>query len=248
MKAGLYKDAHKAYDKASATSGEKAQERVLSSELFTQPSLEASSFLHILKDANENAFWLFLQGLCFLAKEPSEHEAAQTMLEQARQAGLPSQFEELGGLLCALAVNDPDGRQQICTFLDEGKTEMFPPTLRLGLKILGKPEGLNTLKDFKEQFGTHWKDFCPIFPEEILGLKLRNYYDQSDSLTALHLIQETETLNIDIPREWKAFLHICQAIQFALTGNFESAKIAQQQAFENLPIDKQEEEEHGEDI
>jgi len=252
LRVGLIKDAHKAYDRASAVSVVGAQERVLASELITHHSLEATYLLQTLEAANafapDDAFWLFLCSLCLLAKEPPDCETAQPLLEQACQAGLPARLEQLSALLLAVAAAEPDAGQQLCSFLDEKTFAALPPTLQLGLEVLCRPKGLENLLRFKEAFGADWMAWCPISPEEILGRQLRNYCAQSDDAAALGQIQETERLGLYIPDEWKAFLHASQAVRMALRGDFGAAEVSQQQALESLSPNQREVDENEDDI
>lgn len=238
LKAGLHKDAHKAYVSANTASISEAQERVSVSELIIQHPLHATHLLQTLETFNElapnDAFWLFLRGLCVLAEEQPDYETAQTFFKQARHAGLSPNLEKLSELLPALAAHEPETYQQLCLFLDEEMSGTLPSTLRIAMEILCRPEGLKTLRRFKEIFGTDWVFWCPISPEEIFSLQLRTYCDQLDYVSALDQIQEAKEIGINITDDWKALLYAHQAIQLALSGDFESAKVLQQQVIERL--------------
>jgi hypothetical protein len=249
LKVGLDMDAHKAYDLASATSVAGAQERVFTSRLITQHPFEAAHLVQILESADsfapDDARWSFLRALCLLAKDPPDREAAQPFLERTRQTGLPAQWEQLGKLLLVLVEAEPDAGRQLCSFLDgEESMGTFPSMLRPGLEALCRPEGLETLRRFQEVLGPDWAAWCPIPPEEVIGLQLRVYCVQSDYAAALDQVQGAKRMGISIPGEWSAFLYASQAVQVALSGNFEAAEVAQQQALESLSPDQQEVEEH----
>ncbi len=234
LKAGLNKDAYKAYTIGSEASVAGAQKRMLLSKLLIQP-LDANNLLLTLdasdKFTRDEAFLFFLRGLCFLAKEPPDYESAKTLMRQAARIGLPEEFERLSKLLPAL---ESDVSSELCSFLDEKISWDLPPAFRTGLEILCRSDRLTAIQRFKEVFGDRWITWCPIHPEIILGWQLRGYCAQSDYATALDKIQEAEKSGCYMPDKWKAFLYASQAIQIAMHGDFETARRFQQLAFDTL--------------
>ncbi|MGD2086303.1 MAG: hypothetical protein PVH61_08980 [Candidatus Aminicenantes bacterium] len=237
LKAGFKKDAYKAYQRVTDTSITGVSERKFLSGLITQSPNGADALLKSLEISwilPDPSLLLFLQGLCILAKEQPDLAAASSLLKEAQQSGLPAPLARISEILPALLADQPDADKELCSFLEETMPEDFPVKLRVGLEILGKPKGVESLRRFQEAFGDNWQAWLPIPPGDILGKQLQEYYTQFDFNGAQNQIQEAEKMGLKIPDEWKAFLYMCQAVGTALNGDFDTAEKTRQQALKIL--------------
>jgi tetratricopeptide (TPR) repeat protein len=240
LKAGFKKDAHKAYQRVNDTSITGVPARKFLSGLINQSPTGADVLLKSPEAGwflPDHSLLLFLQGLCILAKEQPDLAAASSLLKEAQQFGLPASLARISEILPSLLAGQPDAERQLCSFLDETMPEDFPLKLRVGLEILGKPNGVESLRRFKEAFEDNWKTWLPISPEDILGKQLQEYYTQGDYKGALDQIKEAENMGLKISDEWKAFLLISQAVGIALNGDFDTAEKTRQQALNILSPD-----------
>ncbi|MFO1432370.1 MAG: hypothetical protein U1F76_19870 [Candidatus Competibacteraceae bacterium] len=235
LRNGCNREAHQAY--VSAVPDGSSSERIIAGTLLIQTMPEAGRLLEILETvaaiAPRNPLWLLLRGLCLLAREPSACETAQTMLEQAYQAGLSLPLQELGGHLLAVVTAEADASERVAAWLEKQKTTL-PPSLELGLAILGKPQGLTTLRGCKALWGAHWRHWCPLPPTVIVGLQLRHDCNQCQYAAALEQIDAAATLGIRIPVEWRAYVYLMQAVQMGMRGDFDAAAAALQSALSIL--------------
>ncbi len=242
LKLGFTREAHKAYRHFHDTSMTDVPERQFFRDLLTQspPPSGVDTLLKSLEAAGfppGHSFLLFLRGLCILAQEQPNLAAASSLLKEAQQAGLPAPLERICKILSARMAGQPGSERQLCSFLDEAMPGDFPLKLWVGLEMLSRPKGVESLRHFKEAFGDGWKTWCPLPLEDILGKQLQEYYRQGDYKGALDQIQETENLGLQIPAEWKAFLYMCQAVGTALKGDFATAEKTRQKAINLLSPD-----------
>jgi tetratricopeptide (TPR) repeat protein len=218
LKAGLWDDAQRAYDRAAEKGAIGAEERqrlcrMASHFLFDElPSLAEA--------VPDDSLRALLIGLGELAH--SKFDAAREAFEHARS--LPTPLDQLGHQLVALATGQPEAARDLSDFwksIPPDSRSSLPLALRLGLDLLCDPCSLQAMQRFKTEFGETWADMCPFDPADIVFRAVTHAYIDARYDEALAWLDEAVGLGLQIPDEWRALIHLRQAAEAAVKGNFE---------------------------